>query len=307
MLSIRVCGIGLTSMLFFSACSNGTVSPVSQDASVGLDAGRLDAAAEQQADAAVLDPCGGAPFCELFDDYEETTLVNDQRFGLWRAKVGAAGGGMDLSSTRSFSGERALHVHIDKDAKHGGRLFTDGDVPFLQGRPDHIYGRMMMYIEPNGRSTHWTFFGAQGDVEPSSPEVGRRATYLMSSLPRNEMNTYSFVYGLSPRAPEPYQDCWSQGNTPMPSGQWTCVQFELDSVTRKLRMFIDGESEPIVSVDNRGTGCVGDVVPNDSPWYGPVIDSLYVGAWSFHSMVDELDLWIDDLIIDTQPVACPGL
>ena len=33
---------------------------------------------------------------------------------------------------------------------------------------------------------------------------------------------------------------------------------------------------------------------------------LYVGAWSFHDMVSPLDVWIDDLVVDTKPVACPA-
>ena len=46
-------------------------------------------------------------------------------------------------------------------------------------------------------------------------------------------------------------------------------------------------------------------LPADSLWYGPLIDQLFVGAWSFHPMKAPLELWIDDLVVDTAPVACP--
>ena len=65
----------------------------------------------------------------------------------------------------------------------------------------------------------------------------------------------------------------------------------------------DGAS-PFLVVDETGQGCVGDVA-NDSPWYGPVIDQLYVGTWSFHPMTGPLEVWIDDVVVDTEPVACP--
>ena len=99
---------------------------------------------------------------------------------------------------------------------------------------------MMMYIDPNGSSIHWTFFGASGDAEPSSPVVGRRATYLMSSLPKNDVNTYSFVYGLEASASDPYHDCYFQGMGAMPTAGWTCIAFEMDSAARKLRMATTG-------------------------------------------------------------------
>jgi hypothetical protein len=91
--------------------------------------------------------------------------------------------------------------------------------------------------------------------------------------------------------------------TPMPS-TWACVSFEMDSVARKLRMYKDGAATPILSVDDHGKGCVAPTVVT-SPWYGPAITQLFVGAWSFHAMNAPLDVWIDDVVVDTKPVACP--
>jgi hypothetical protein len=89
----------------------------------------------------------------------------------------------------------------------------------------------------------------------------------------------------------------------MPS-TWACISFEMDSVARKLRMYKDGAVDPILSVDDRGTGCV-QPTPVTTPWYGPSVTQLFVGAWSFHPMNAPLDVWIDDLVVDTKPVTCP--
>ncbi len=201
------------------------------------------------------------------------------------------------------SGANALHVHIDNTVTAGGRLFADGDQPIFANKPAHVYGRMMMYIDPNGTSVHWTFFGVNGDAEPSSPAVGRNASYIMSSLPKNGVNTYSFVYGLEAQGSDGFHDCSSQSKTSMPS-EWACISFEMDSVARKLRMYKDGAVDPILSVDDHGNGCVPPTSVT-SPWYGPAITQLFVGAWSFHAMNAPLDVWIDDLVVDTKPVACP--
>lgn len=255
---------------------------------------------------APVDPCVGALFCEKFDDYAAVTdIVDDQEFGPWRAALNANGAQMNLDGTHTVSGSSALHVHIDGQVEAGGRLFANGDHPLFAGTPLQLYGRMMMYSDPNGPSVHWTFFGASGDADPGSPAAGRRATYLMSSLPQNDVNTYSFVYGLAPEGNDPFHDCWFQSDTPMPTATWTCVEFSMDSVTRQLRMNLDGSTTPIAAVDDTGQGCVGDV-PGDSLWYGPAVEEIYVGAWSFHEMEAPLDVWIDDLVVDTKPVLCPA-
>jgi hypothetical protein len=282
---------------------SGRVPAPTGDASV--DGGLTEAGSEPDtsSDAAASDPCGTALFCEAFDGYPGVTAIADkQKFGPWHAAV-QAGATMGLDGKHKVSGASALHVHIDQTVTAGGRLFSDGAQPLFAGAPKHLYGRMMMYIDPNGTSVHWTFFGANGKAEASSPAAGRSASYILSSLPKRGVNTYSFVYGL--QASDGYHDCSSQSNTAMPS-TWACVSFELDSVTRKLRMYKDGAATPILSVDDHGNGCVAPTAAS-SPWYGPAITQLFVGAWSFHAMDAPLDVWIDDLVVDTKPLSCPAM
>jgi hypothetical protein len=245
--------------------------------------------------------CAGL-FCESFDGYPAVSAIADkQTFGPWHAAL-KAGATMNLDGTHTKSGASALHVHIDGEVTSGGRLFADGDRPVFAGKPTHLYGRMMMYIDANGTSVHWTFFGVNGVAEASSPLAGSRASYIMSSLPAKGVNTYSFVHGL--HAPDGFRDCSQRSATAMPSG-WACVAFEMDSVERQLRMYKDGAAEPILSIDDHGKACVRPT-PVESPWYGPAVNQLFVGAWSFHKMNAPLDVWIDDLVVDTKPVPCPA-
>jgi hypothetical protein len=262
------------------------------------------AALDAGSDAGPSDPCASALFCEKFDGYAAVTSIMDQqKFGPWHAAL-QTGATMALDGMHATSGSNALHVHIDNAVTAGGRLFADGAQPLFANRPTHVYGRMMMYIDPNGTSIHWTFFGVNGAAEPSSPAAPRNAQYILSSLPKNGVNTYSFVYGLAALGADGYHDCSSQSSTSMPSA-WACVAFEMDSVARTLRMYQGGAATPILSVDDHGTGCVAPTAV-DSPWYGPAITQLFVGAWSFHAMNAPLDVWIDDLVVDTKPVTCPS-
>lgn len=273
--------------------SSGTTASIADDTSTTMPEPDLGPPVE---------PCPATAFCEPFDDYTETALADGQIFGPWRAAVNSPGATMDLDGTHTTSGERALHVRLEQGDASGGRLFTEGDVPLLEGSPTHVYGRLMMYIAQSGTSVHWTFFGVQGPAEPSAPLAGNYASYIMSSLPSDGVNTFSFVDGLA--GGPAYQDCWARGDTPMPTGQWTCVSFEMDSLERRLRMYVDGDPNPIVAVDDTGQGCVSPVA-GDSLWYGPEIEDLFVGTWSFHPMEAPLEMWIDDLVVDTAPVECP--
>lgn len=299
-LGVAGCDDGTT-----TTTTGGTTSSASGASTSGSTSGSTSASSGTGG--ATSDPCGDALLCDTFEAYAGTTSIADNdELGFWRASVEENGATMDLDGTHVVSGTKALHVSIAKDATAGGRLFANGMRPLFQGTPMHVYGRMQMYIDPNGPSVHWTFFGASGSADASSPVAGRRATYLMSSLPdQNDLNTFSFVYGLEAQGGDPFHDCYYRSPTAMPSPGWTCVQFEMDGAARKLSMSLDGAPTPAGSVDDHGQGCVGNV-PGDSPWYGPEVDEVYVGAWSFHPMQAPLEVWIDDVVVDTKPVLCPS-
>jgi hypothetical protein len=306
-MALASCGSGTKSTGTTGPSSTGTGGSSSAASSTsaggsssgGGSAGGADAGAE----AGPVDPCATALLCEKFDGYPAvTTIADKQKFGPWDAAL-TAGATMALDGAHTTSGPSALHVHIDNAVTAGGRLVAQGAQPIFASKPTHLYGRMQMYIGANGTSINWAFFGVNGPADPSSPAAGRSASYDMNSLPRNNVNTYSFVYGLAAQGTDPYHDCSSQSMTSMPS-TWACVAFEMDSVARKLRMYQDGATTPILSVDDHGNACVPPTMAT-SPWYGPVVSQLFVGAWSFHMMNAPLDVWIDDLIVDDKPVPCP--
>jgi hypothetical protein len=282
----------------------GSNNDGASDSGVGTDTGAIPN--DAGSDAGAPNPCGSALFCETFDTYSSVTTVADkQKFGPWTAALNT-GATMALDGAHTTSGADALHVHIDNAATAGGRLYAyaSGGQAIFAGAPTHIYGRMMMYINPNGTSVHWTFFGEDGPAATTDDGgAGRNASYIMSSLPKSNVNTYSFVYGLSAQGADGYHDCSSQSMTSMPS-TWSCVSFEMDSSARKLRMYQDGGATPILSVDDHGANCVAPTPVTDA-WYGPAMADMFVGAWSFHAMNAPLDVWIDDLVVDTKPVACP--
>ena len=142
------------------------------DASGGVaDGGDGSANGDAATDAGPPDPCGDAAFCEKFDSYASVgTIADKQKLGPWSASL-ATGAVMNLDGAHTTSGTSALHVHIDDAVTAGGRLYAyaSGGQPIFTGAPTHLYGRMMMYIDPNGTSVHWTFFGFDGLTAPGRP------------------------------------------------------------------------------------------------------------------------------------------
>ncbi|MAQ15679.1 MAG: hypothetical protein CMN30_12905 [Sandaracinus sp.] len=280
----------------------------------GTDAGGRDAATPDAivdgpdlgepdlgVDAGPPDPCAdGVGICEDFEGYPElSALADGDRFGPWRA-ARRGDGIFDLDDTRAVSGSRALHVRIGDGARDGGRLFAGSGASILAEGRTSLHGRLMMYVGDDGHSVHWTWAGVSGPTM-DDPVAGLRSTYLFSSLRSDESNRFSSVVYINS---DPAQDCWNGSDDPIPAGEWMCLQWSVDSAGRHIEVTRDAAAEPFLVVDETGQGCVGDVA-NDSPWYGPAIDQLYVGTWSFHPMTRPLEVWIDDVVVDTEPVACP--
>jgi len=242
--------------------------------------------------------CGGQPLCENFEGLAAGALANNQTIGGFRADVQGSGT-LAIDTTRAFSGSQSLKAHIDGAAQGGGRLWAQSGALFAQTRR-HLYGRFMMWNSNDSNSTHWTIFGASGVVPASSgPSSGHTTTYLFSAA---EDKKFMAVFYDN----QTQQDCWHHATEPVPvaapTDHWTCVAFEADADAIRYRMSLDGRAITSFSVDTTGDGCLN--APAATPWYGPAFDRFYLGALSFHPMSGPLDVWFDDLVVDTQPVDC---
>lgn len=272
------------------------------DAGVIADAGRPDAGMTIDSgipDAGSTDPCGGAKLCERFDGYSTTTLSNNSTLGTWRVSAPGPGITATLDANRSRSG-KAFKIHMDQGSSSGAQLRTTSGPLFSTGR-QQLYGRMWLYLGADGSSVHWTLFGASGTVPPGSASAGHRATYLFSAFQNGagQKNVFGDVYYDD----QTHQDCWNSSSQLIPTNRWACVAFFIDGPAMRYRFSLDGAPVPSMNVDTTGQGCVAH--PAMSPWTGPVFSEFYVGAMSFHAMTGPMDLWIDDVAVDTVPLSCP--
>jgi hypothetical protein len=294
----------------FAFACDATDAAVSQapplDGGVAMDAGMLDRDAQSLrdgggagADAKPNAPlCSGQKLCDDFESYAAGTLTNGTTLGPWKASVEAGNGVVSVDASKAFSGTRSLKVHINGAAPGGGQLRAK---PMFAPAPgtQHLYGKFRMFLEASsGTSKHWTMFGAAGIVPAGTPISGNRATYLFSVADNGGKNEFMNVFYND----QTRQDCWHHATQLVPAGKWSCVSFEADGAAIKYRAALDGQAVPSMSVDRTGDGCLNAAA--NAPWYGPTFEEFYIGALSFHPMTAPLDMWIDDVVVDTKPVAC---
>lgn len=270
--------------------------------SAAIDAASTDDAApaiDASIDAARGVVCGAQKLCETFDTLPAGALANNAMIGGFKADV-QTGGTLAIDTTRAFSGTHSLKAHIDAGGGGGGRLWASGGALFAPTRR-HLYGRFMMWNANDSNSIHWTLFGASGVVPTGSPAAGHTTTYLFSAA--DDKNWMAVFYDN-----QTTQDCWNHASEPIPvatpTDHWTCVAFEADAEAIHYRLSLDGRAINSFSVNTTGQGCLA--VPGNTPWYGPSFDRFYLGAMSFHPMSGSLDVWFDDLVVDTAPVLCPS-
>jgi hypothetical protein len=266
-----------------------------------LDAGRPDSGLDGGPGAGLVDAgrgfCSGI-FCDNFESYPTAGVTNGTTLGPWKASVTAGNGAVTIDTGKAFSGTRSLKVHINAGSAGGGQLRTKASPIFSPIRPQ-LYGKFRMYLQPGaGTSNHWTMFGAAGTVQPGVPLAGHHVTYLFSAFNENGNNRFGEVFYDDQTA----QDCWHHSTQLMPTGRWACVGFAVNGPQIQYRVFLDGQPVPTLSLNNTGDGCLNAAAT--APWYGPSFDEFYIGALSFHPMSAPLDLWIDDVVLDTNPVAC---
>lgn len=276
------------------AADAGRVDAGSVDAGI-FDAGRTDAGAT---DAGPFDagPCD-ALLCESFEAYAAGPLGDGQQLGPWRVEV--SDGGSTAAIATLSDGSKTLRVHLDQGSSAGAQLKTRAGVPLFAAARPQLYGRLRMYMSPDGTSAHWTLLGASGVVPSGTTSAGATASYRAGGYDDGSgKNAWRAAYSNSATG----QECHRNSPQRMQAGGWICVSFSFDGPSMQYRLFQQGQLVTNLSVDQFGDGCAD---MSNQKWWGPDFSELYVGALSFSPMTGPLDVWVDDVTLDARPVSCP--
>ena len=214
------------------------------------------------------------------------------------SKTGTSTGSVTVDDTRAHSGAHSVKVSITattaSDTYREAYLAVTG-APLLPLPGNHLYGRFMIYTDriPD-KTVHWTI--AHGD----GPYMTNTATYNYGGMGGLMANYY--------RDTTPANDCWQTKNSNFPTGRWVCVGFEFDGPGNAMRFSLDGADVPEVDVTGLAkTDATCTVKGVDGRWLAPTaFKNIKIGWESYqHDVMGAHDAWIDDIALDTHPVACP--
>jgi hypothetical protein len=278
-MSHRRCAGSCVAALFLCACASDDVAVV-PDAGAAVDASGeaaapFDASADvaADADAAPVDPCLGRIIC---DDFEKAT-TGAAPLAPWKTQLSK--GTVLVDESRAYSGKRSVKVSVTattaNDTYRQAYLAITG-APLIPLAGNSVYGRFMISTDRiPASSVHWTIASGSGPIG----------------------NLYA-VYNYGG---------WQTEAQAFPTAKWTCVGFQLDGTNNEMRFWLDGVEVPELHVlGNTKTDLTCTVKGVDGRWLAPKFDAIKVGWESYqHDAVGAHDAWIDDVILDDTPIACP--
>ena len=256
-------------------------------------AGAVGVAGASGAAGAAAAACNGV-VCEDF----EKLAVGAKPAAPFVVRVSAKStGSVTVDDTRAHSGTHSVKVSITattaSDTYREAYLAVTG-APLIPLPDNHVYGRFMIWTDriPD-KTVHWTI--AHGD----GPYMTNTATYNYGGMGGLMANYY--------RDTSPANDCWQTKNSNFPTGRWVCVGFEFDGPGNAMRFSLDGADVPEVDVTGLSkTDMTCTVKGVDGRWLAPTFKNISIGWESYQNdVMGAHDAWIDDIELDTHPVACP--
>lgn len=233
-----------------------------------------------------VDPCENRLIC---DDFEDDQL-DTEPLAPWQSSTNA--GSIVVDGTHAHSGAKAVHVHTE-EGQYKRALFSVEGAPTFPIAGNVVYGRMMIYMDQTANDgVHWTMIQGSG---PLDGQPGVDSHYRYGGMWGGAMMANYETSGAS-------TDCWNNTDVVMPTGAWTCMEWRFDGPQNEMRFWLDGVEVPELHVKDQGMGCIGHDL-NDQ-WLAPTFDRMYVG-WESYQQDGARDAWIDDVVIDDQPIGCP--
>lgn len=252
---------------------------------MGADAA-TDARAQTDGTLAIDAPpaasCEGstALFCEDFDQLPVGAATSPR----WSTEQ--AMGALAIDATQVRAGH-SLHVSTMGNGR--ARMIVPIAPP-----GNSMFGRMYAYVEafPTAPAyAHYTLVEARGPNNVAGAAV-RPIGGQYATNPNPPANL--FGPGSDGGASGDWCD-WNEA-APAVAGRWVCYEWQLDASANQIAVWIDGVAKPELT-----TG------PARHPSFVfPDFTQIWFGWWLYQASPtpDAYNVWIDDVVVDTQRVGC---
>ncbi len=232
------------------------------------------------------DACAGTLICDDFESYTSKPGAP------WTVSTNQ--GTVAIDTERHSSGKQSVKLSTTGVNTYQRAFIGIEGAPFPLA-DNAFYGRLMIYaIKAANDGVHWTMIQAEGPVAAQGITTAtvRYGGQQMKSLMANYDSTGK------------KSDCWQHSASKMPEGEWACMQWYFDGKTNTQKFWLNGAAIDDLTVTGQGQGCI-DHDTNDM-WYFPQpFSKAYVG-WESYQKDDAREVWIDDVALSTQPIACPA-
>jgi hypothetical protein len=205
-----------------------------------------------------------------------------------------------VDGQQAARGQRALHVQVT--GKGSSYISETRTFPAAN---NSYFGRMFVYFQslPTPDTgfgyAHWTFAAASG--------TGVKGEVRLSGQLQNGVN----LFGVGTDSLDdpngtgdwtnPDQDPGPNGTpTPVPTGQWLCIEWMHDGAHNQTRFWWDGVEHPSLATTpttpHQGNAGV--------PFTLPTFTNLWVGWYEYQVTTEPFELWIDEVAIDQARIGC---
>jgi hypothetical protein len=205
----------------------------------------------------------GVLLCESFESGLDSNV--------WTPLVSGEGT-VVVDELHAFRGTKALHVKV-VNAGHKAAISETKTFPIAN---NVLFARMFLWFDTFTTTVHFTMAEA--------PQVAAGAWIRFGG------QGGKFGVGTDHGASG---DWLQQDTVPVPTKQWTCMEFEFKGDSNEFHVWQDDAPRP--ALDTGAAKHAGFVIPPmTSLWFG----------WQTYSNQAPGEFWIDEIAIDSKPIGC---
>jgi len=255
--------------------AGSSVAP-DEDAAAPIDAALLPS---MSPDGSADQPNCMGLFCEDFESGKIDPAVWDiKTFG---------GQTVTVQSTTVAHGKYAVQFHATPNLVSYDFIITKG-APAALSR--HFFGRAYFYITPNPPATHMEFFFAGTSGFPNLRYIEVAAAGAAWQLTFVDLMVANGQAASSPGTQEKY----SGGGTVLVQ-KWACLEWEVNDTPDQETVYVDGAQSvafPSINLNGVSSGLVGGFT------------DFGFGYYAWHPASAPIDIYYDDIVLDTKRVGC---
>jgi hypothetical protein len=208
----------------------------------------------------------GVLLCESFESPLDATV--------WTTLAKAGDGTATIEDTHAFRGTKALHIKTTTVVRAQVAISETKTFPIAN---NVVFARVFLWFDTFTTNVHFTL---------------AEAPFTMAGLSWIRFGGQFGKFGVG--TDHGASGDWLQTDTtPVPTKQWTCVEFEFKGDTNEFHVWQDDVARPALD-----TGAI-----KHAGFTMPPLTSLWFG-WQTYSNEAPGDLWIDEIAIDSKRIGC---